>query len=132
MPAVISQVRLQSSWEEIDRIREKSLEAFTEKLKEREGDNLLRVILFGSVARGDSRKDSDLDVFVLVKKGESFELGERIVGVAVDVELEEGNCKAHISPFINTLKEYERGAKIGIPVFTSIEEEGIVLYDAEY
>ena len=38
-----------------------------------------------AAARDGCREDSDLDVFVLVKKGESFELGERIVGVAVGV-----------------------------------------------
>ena len=122
---------MKSACEEIDRIREKSLAAFVEKLKEQEGDNLLRVVLFGSVARGDCRKDSDLDIFVLVKEGKHFELGERVIGVAVDVELEEGECLVHLSPFVKTWEEYSFGTRVGIPVFSAIEEEGIVLYDVE-
>jgi predicted nucleotidyltransferase len=131
MAVIAGSLSLKSASKELDRIREKSLEAFVEKLKESEGDNLLRVVLFGSVARGDSRTDSDIDVFVLVKEGEHDDLGARIVNLAVDVDLEEGECRAHLSPFILTWKDYAEGRKIGEPVFIFIEEEGITLYDSE-
>ena len=115
----------------IGRLREKALEAFLEKLQEREGENLLQVVLFGSVARGDSRTNSDIDVFVLVDSGTNTELTERIVDISVDADIEEGECKVHIAPFINTLEEYRDGKTTGIPVFYNIEEEGVVLYDTE-
>jgi predicted nucleotidyltransferase len=131
MAAVMSPIRLTSAWEEINRVREKSLETFVEKLREQEGENLLSVILFGSVARGDAREDSDTDVFVLLKEGEKAELSDcdRVVGVAIDVDLEEGECRTHISPHVYSLKEYQKCA--WIPLFDNIEEEGIVLYDVE-
>ncbi|MDR3264408.1 MAG: nucleotidyltransferase domain-containing protein [Synergistaceae bacterium] len=129
MSVITAPIRLKSAWEEIDQVREKSLEAFVEKLKAQEGENLLRVVLFGSVARGDSREDSDTDVFVLLKEGEKAKPADcdRIVGVAVDVDLEEGECRTCISPIVYSLKEYRRNA--WIPLFENIEEEGIVLYD---
>jgi predicted nucleotidyltransferase len=131
MTTIMSSVRLKSAWEEIDRIREKSLEAFVEKLKEQEGDNLLRVVLFGSVARGDSREDSDTDVFVLLKEGEKADFADcdRIVSIAIDVDWEEGEYRTHLSPVVYSLKEYQKCA--WVPLFGNIEREGIVLYAVE-
>jgi predicted nucleotidyltransferase len=114
----------------ITRLREVVLETFVEKLKETEED-LLRIVLFGSVARGDSEIESDLDVFILLREGDGMELQERIVNIAVDIDLDVGDCKTHISPMIYTKEEYEDRIRFGIPVFKFIAEEGIVLYDAE-
>ena len=114
---------------EIAYLREKALSAFLEKLQKREGKNLLKVMLFGSVALGDSRPDSDIDVFVLVNNGTNMELTERIVEISVDADLEEGECKVHIAPFINTLEEYRDSRAFGVPVFYNIDEEGVILYD---
>jgi predicted nucleotidyltransferase len=122
-------IRLKNAFGEIGHLREKALEAFLENLQEQEGENLLRVVLFGSVARGDSESDSDIDVFVLVKNGTRWELMERIVDLAMDTNLEEGESKVYISPFINTLEEYGYARAIGLPVYYNIDEEGIVLYD---
>ena len=47
-----------------------TLKEFVLRLKEAEGENLLRVVLFGSMARGDFDDESDTDVFVLLKEGE--------------------------------------------------------------
>jgi predicted nucleotidyltransferase len=127
-------VRLKNASGETGRLREKALQAFLEKLQVQEGENLLRVVLFGSIARGDSEPDSDIDVFVLVKNTTEEELIDgfaidRIVALAMDVNLEEGESKIYISPFIRTLEDYGYARALGIPVYYSIDEEGIVLYD---
>jgi predicted nucleotidyltransferase len=127
-------IRLKNAFGKIGRLREKALRAFLEKLQEQEGKNLLRVVLFGSIARGDSEFDSDVDVFVLVKNTTEKELMDgfaidRIVDLAMDVNLEEGESKIYISPFISTLEDYGYARALGIPVYYSIDEEGIVLYD---
>jgi predicted nucleotidyltransferase len=132
MPAITNLIRLTSSSRKIDQIRERSLEAFVEKLEKSEEDNLLRIVLFGSVARGDRRTDSDIDVFVLVKEGKRVELRDRILDISIDIDLNEGECRTHLSPFVNTLEEYESGIKIGVPVLNYIKEEGVVLYGFEY
>ena len=116
---------------EIAVLRERTLNSFLEKLQEREGENLLKVVLFGSVARGDSRPDSDMDLFILVREGQMWDLSKRIVDISVDADMDEGECKVHISPFINILEEYQEDKDFGIPVFHHIDEEGLVLYDAE-
>ncbi|MCL1874690.1 MAG: nucleotidyltransferase domain-containing protein [Synergistaceae bacterium] len=45
----------------------KTIEEFIHRLHLAEGDNLLQVVLFGSVARGDDCDDSDIDIFILLK-----------------------------------------------------------------
>ena len=44
-----------------------AINEFLQRLRETEGDNLMQVILFGSVARGDDHEDSDIDIFILLK-----------------------------------------------------------------
>jgi len=38
-----------------------------ERLKEEFGDNLVSVVLYGSVARGDYRPDSDIDLLLVLR-----------------------------------------------------------------
>ena len=44
-----------------------ALAELVERLRRRYGDDLLRVVLFGSKARGDFDEESDLDVLVVVR-----------------------------------------------------------------
>lgn len=110
-------------------LKESVLRIFVEKLKESEKDNLLRVVLFGSVARGTETALSDIDVFILLKEGRRFDLTNRIVDISTDVDLDYGDCKTRIAPFISNETEYLRDSRI-IPVFEEISREGVVLYDA--
>lgn len=43
------------------------VKTFLEKTKEKQGDNLVGVILFGSVARGEADRVSDIDIQVIVE-----------------------------------------------------------------
>ena len=131
MPKTLRPIVLKNAAGEIDELRAKALETFVDKLKKREGDNLLKVVLFGSVARGDSRPYSDIDVFVLMKNGAYVELVERISEIYIDVNMEEGECKVWLSPFVATQEEYHERKFFGIPIYRIIDEEGVVLYDSE-
>ena len=124
-------ILLRNAAGEIDELRVKALETFIDKLKEREGDNLLKVVLFGSVARGDSRPYSDIDVFVLMRNGAYSELVERITEIYIDINIEEGECKVWLSPFVVSQEEYLEHKAFGVPIYHIIDEEGVVLYDAE-
>ena len=128
--AVIAPIHLKHTRNrELDKIRERLLEAFLERLREREGNNLLRVVLFGSVARGYAGEDSDIDVLVLVKDGEGLDLLDRIVEISVEADLEAGEYRTHLSPLAYGFEEFSEKQN-NVPFFWHIEEDGVVLYDA--
>ena len=111
-----------------------TLKEFVLRLKEAEGDNLLRVVLFGSMARGDFDEESDTDVFVLLKEGTDIQLTERVCNIADDAATSISDCYVYISPFIETAdsiaEEYKGISRWRFePVFDAIREEGVTLFD---
>lgn len=58
----------------------KTLKEFKEKYSEKYG--ILLIGIFGSVARNEEKKESDLDVVVKVKKQDLF----KIIGIKQDLE----------------------------------------------
>ena len=45
------------------------LDEYRKALRERHSGTVLRMVIYGSKARGDAREDSDLDVLLVVKDG---------------------------------------------------------------
>jgi predicted nucleotidyltransferase len=62
---------------------------FVEKVRQRFGDRLLTVILFGSRARGEAEPDSDMDILVVLSAADP-EIQKTIHYLAADVWLEYG------------------------------------------
>ena len=52
------------------------------------GDDLVKVVLYGSYARGDNRENSDIDIMVLVKASDDIikEKMNEIYDFAFDIE----------------------------------------------
>jgi uncharacterized protein len=63
---------------------------FAAKAREACGDTIEEILLFGSVARGDDRPDSDIDILVIVRE-EDFHLRELLTGLAFDLLVETGD-----------------------------------------
>ena len=84
------------------------------------GDRLVKLVLFGSQARGDTDVDSDIDVMVVLK-GEvnPFEEIERGSYVTVDVSLEHDVL---ISSVYVPEERYNRGAG---PLLLNVRAEGV-------
>jgi len=84
----------------IDR-HERAFQRFKEELQEGLGHDLERLLLYGSVARGEHRSGSDIDVFVVVKREEDKEL---VYDTAARVGREHG---VHIAVVVRTQEEFE-------------------------
>lgn len=51
-----------------DQIVQSLIDRFVQRLRKEFGDNLVSVVLYGSVARGDYRPDSDIDLLLVFEK----------------------------------------------------------------
>jgi predicted nucleotidyltransferase len=65
-------------------VRRPIVHEFAAKARAACGDAIEEIILFGSVARGDDRPDSDIDILVITSE-EDFRLREYLTGLAFDL-----------------------------------------------
>ena len=96
---------------------------FTRQLNSILGNNLSKVIVYGSYARGDYRENSDVDLMVLVKLSDSEikKILPTIYDMAYDIELEND---IHISVVIKNEEQFEYWADT-LPFYRNVSEEGI-------
>lgn len=88
-------------------------------------DNILSVILYGSVARGDNGDESDIDIALIVDKDDEQQHDELLEAI-VDINLDH-NCL--ISPALIERSQFEKWSNI-LPYYKNIKKEGIVLWKA--
>lgn len=88
----------------------------------------LSIILFGSVARGEERSDSDVDLLFIYKKGGSQEkLAEKIQEAIADSLEYFGN---RFAPVLTTPLDFQKAIKTRDPFFLQILKEGFVIAGA--
>ena len=97
------------------------LKDLKESLRRLLGDRLLKIVLFGSRARGDSDQDSDYDVAVIVR-GLTIELKHQILDRVAEIELE---YLTPLSILVLSEVEFERLKAKERRIALDIEREGI-------
>jgi len=102
---------------------------FVERVKKHEGDNLSRIILFGSVARGEANIDSDIDVLFILKEC-SFEKKREICYISADVE-KDMNFDENAYLQALTMSEEESKGLDYYGLMINVNREGVVLYDSQ-
>lgn len=89
------------------------------------GESLVKIILYGSYARGEASNHSDIDVMILVnlsdKQIKSVE--NQIYDLAFDIEMETGK---DIAPIIKNIYQYEYWQE-DLPFYRNIRDEGVVV-----
>ncbi len=83
-----------------------------------------KIILFGSYARGDFNKDSDLDLFIVIKDGRET---NRVVRRKVDALL--WGRRFPVDLIVRKENEIEWNFKAKNPFYNDIFKEGKVLYE---
>lgn len=66
-----------------------ALNKFVSQAMQAYPNELLQIILFGSLARGEEREDSDINILVIVNE-ESIKLRRNLIGIGFDIQLETG------------------------------------------
>lgn len=105
--------------------REKeALRNFVEMLHQSLGENLVRIILFGSKARGEAKRGSDIDLLVILRN-RNIPVEKNVIEQVVETELHYNVYR--LSPIIYSVRDYEERKKIGTPFISEIESDGVTL-----
>jgi predicted nucleotidyltransferase len=90
------------------------------------GQNLSKVILYGSYARGDQRENSDIDLMILTSLDNDDEI-RSIEKVLYDVSFEyEMEHLINISVIVDNEKHFYDWVN-DLPFYRNVEQEGVVL-----
>ncbi len=107
----------------MDHLTEKekqALKELIEALKKLYGNNLVRVILYGSKARGDATKDSDIDIMVVLKNYEDWnEEFDKVFDIVYPINYEYNML---ISVVIKKEEEYLTKKT---PLLLNVRKEGV-------
>ena len=101
-------------------------EKLTKGLVDIYGVLLVRILLYGSVARGTADEESDVDIAVLLKSGETKEMSEEMLDLVVDLELEYNKVLSVLRIDYNKFKEWEDV----MPFYKNVKKDGILLWPA--
>lgn len=103
-------------------IEKKVINSFVKELREKLGDNIITIRLFGSKVRGDFEEYSDIDIFILVKQ--KGYVRDKISDIAADYFFE---YNVPLAPVVYSLPEYEKNKELGSFFFEQVEKEGVTL-----
>lgn len=101
----------------------KIAKSFKKELKNKLGDSLISVYFYGSRARGTAKKDSDLDLFLLMKNRPKLNSRvDKLLAKTVNRYLDQENVYISAVPYgINDYKKWKNYS----PVLYWINKEGI-------
>lgn len=91
------------------------------------GNRLKKIILYGSYARGDYNKNSDIDIMILtnLSEDEMYEYFVKISDMAYDIE-EENDFDIMLSPLVKNIDKFNYWLET-LPFYMNIQKEGVVL-----
>lgn len=86
--------------------------------------NVDRLVLFGSVVRGESDEESDADLLIVLTERPTYQTRDHITSVILDINLKYGT---NLSELIVDRQAWEYGLPSALPIHAEIEKEGIRL-----
>ena len=105
-------------------VNQEAINEFSNNIKAILGTNISEIRLFGSVARGASTSESDIDILVVVLN-EDKAIRESIIDIAVDVNLKHDVV---ISPIVMSKDHFAGSLFKETHFYKSVEREGISLW----
>jgi predicted nucleotidyltransferase len=91
------------------------------KIKEKFGDKVERIVLFGSYARGDYSAESDIDILVVVRDDSIENDIRKVIYSFIPI------TKRLISVKILRIDRYTKMKEMNLSFIRSVEREGIVI-----
>ncbi len=86
--------------------------------------SVVKIILFGSKARGDHDEHSDIDLLVVASRLLHWKEEKAIVGALFDIGME---YDVIFSPLFTFSDEWEKGIFTDFPVYQEISRDGVAV-----
>lgn len=104
---------------------------FQEMLEEELGENLVSLVLYGSVARGDYRPDSDVDLLVVCETLPSnrWQRWDPILAVEERLRQEFSGPGSAPLPYLSIILKDRREAAYHSPLYLDLTEDARILLD---
>ncbi len=94
------------------------------------GNRVKKIILYGSYARGDFNKKSDIDIMILtdLKDEEIYDYFVKISDLAYDIE-SNNDFNITLSPLIKNIDKFNYWLE-ALPFYMNVQKEGVVLSES--
>lgn len=99
------------------------IQEFQRRIEQRHPDELVRLVVFGSQARGEATSDSDIDVLVVIHS-QDWKLGDAIRILGYELEIEHGLV---LSIQVMSQLQYGERMALGSTFLKNIEREGLAV-----
>lgn len=99
------------------------LQEFKGRVEQRFPGEVVRVVLFGSKARGDASVESDMDVLVVVRS-EDWKMGDEIRDMGYELEIAQGVV---LSIQVMGQRQYQELKARGSTFVANVEQEGLAV-----
>jgi|SRR3989338_4898456 len=105
----------------LSEIEEKAVKEFSRDLRSFSGKNIKQILLFGSKARGNFNKESDVDLFILVGQSDSV-IRKKVASFTTKILL---NYSILLSPKIVEQSHFSFLKQLETAFAKNIEKDGI-------
>ena len=104
-----------------------AIDEFVKKVKDILGDRVKKILLYGSYARGDYNKSSDIDIMILtdLEDDEIYEYSKKIWSCAYDIEWD-NNFDITLSPIVKNINKFNYWLE-ALPFYMNVQKEGVIL-----
>ena len=102
---------------------QKVVNEFVRRALEKYDDEIDSIILFGSVARGEAREESDIDVLV-VAVGDRFRMRRELSEIVLDILLETGE---YVSVKTLAIEDFKFLKEIKSSFLRNVMQEGVFI-----
>ena len=99
------------------------LQEFKRRVEQRYPGEIVRLVLFGSQARGDAAVESDIDVLAIVRS-EDWKLGDEIRDIGYELEIAHGVV---LSIQVMGQRQYQELKGRGSTFVANVEQEGFAV-----
>lgn len=102
------------------------MDVYVQKVKNIYGGHLQRVILYGSYARGEATKSSDIDIMILVNLDDLDikKYADKLSDITFDINLDNDLM---IMPIVKNEEHFNEWVD-AYPFYRNVKNEGVLLY----